>query len=312
MSKEKKKSLKSKIHSRNKNKDKYDLGALLSLNAELGNYLKPNHKGEDSVDLSNPNAVKLLNQALLSYYYGIKNWNFSDNNICPTIPNKADYIHYMADILMGSNFGNLPEGNHITCLDIGTGATCIYPIIGAVEYNWNFIASEINKESISTAKAIIKSNTILTNKVDCRLQPKAKDIIYGVLNRDEKIDITICNPPLYNSIEEARKEFQKKGSLYKLLDHANEMICDGGETKFLKQYIKESRAFGDNCFWFSSLVSKPSNQKAMADFLKLIGATEIKAIAIGLGHKPKQLLIWSFLTKEAQKTWRETKWRAQN
>ena len=192
------------------------------------------------------------------------------------------------------------------------GRYLYYPIIGAVEYNWNFIASEINKESISTAKAIIKSNTILTNKVDCRLQPKAKDIIYGVLNRDEKIDITICNPPLYNSREEARKEFQKKGSSYKLLDHANEMICDGGETKFLKQYIKESRAFGDNCFWFSSLVSKPSNQKAMADFLKLIGATEIKAIAIGLGHKPKQLLIWSFLTKEAQKTWRETKWRAQN
>ena len=310
MSKEKKKSVKSKIHSRNKNKDRYDLGALLSLIPELGNYLKPNHKGEDSVDLSNPKAVKLLNQALLSEYYSIKNWNFPDNNICPTIPNKADYLHYIADVLMGSNFGNLPEGNNITCLDIGTGATCIYPIIGAVEYNWNFIASDINSEAINSAKAIVENNTVLTNKIDCRIQTKAKDIIYGVLNRDEKIDIAICNPPLYNSIEEAKTELQKKSNSFNLSEIIEEMICDGGETKFLKQYIKESKAFGDNCFWFSALVSKPSNHKILTEFLKLVGATEIKTIPIGLGHKPNQLLIWSFLSKEAQKTWRETKWRA--
>lgn len=309
MSKEKKKPVKNKIHSRNKNKDRYNLNALLALNPKLGDYLKPNFKGEEAVDLSNPTAVKILNQTLLHYYYGVEHWSFSDQNICPTIPNRADYIHYMADVLMGSNFGNLPNGEKITCLDIGTGATCIYPIIGITEYNWNFIASDINAESLESAKKISKENKALTHKIDFRLQEKAKDVIYGTLRKEETIDIAICNPPFYNSIEDAKIETLEKGAPYTSLEITPEIIYNGGEIRFLKQYIKESKAFSKNCFWFSALVTKKANQKALPDFLKLVGATDVKTIHIGLGHKSTQMLVWTFLSVIEQKEWRETKWR---
>jgi 23S rRNA (adenine1618-N6)-methyltransferase len=310
MPKEKKKAIKNKIHSRNKNKERYDLGALLKLNPKLSDYLKPNHKCEDAVDLSNPIAIKILNQTLLHYYYGIENWNFSDKNLCPTIPNKADYIHYMADVLMGSNFGNLPEGEKITCLNIGAGATCIYPIIGVTEYNWNFIASDIDSESIKSAQTIVTENKVLTNKIELRLQEKPKDVIYGALRREETIDLAICNPPFYNSIEDAKEDTQKKTAPYKASEITPEIIYSGGEIKFLKQYIKESKAFGSTCFWFSALVTKKANQKSLPEFLKLIGATEIKVIPFGLGNKSTQIIVWTFLSPTKQKEWRETKWRS--
>ena len=99
MSSEKNKQKKSRLHFRNKNRDKYDLGALITSNPELKNYIIPNKFGVKSVDFSNPLAVKILNKALLNHYYGIKNWEFPDENLCPPIPGRADYIHHIADLL---------------------------------------------------------------------------------------------------------------------------------------------------------------------------------------------------------------------
>ncbi len=114
---------KARLHSRNKNRERYDFSALMTSNPELKNYVRPNKFGTESIDFSNPPAVKLLNKALLSYYYGIDNWEFPDENLCPPIPGRADYIHHIADLLGENNFGSIPFGDKITCLDVGIGAS---------------------------------------------------------------------------------------------------------------------------------------------------------------------------------------------
>ncbi|ANW97446.1 23S rRNA methyltransferase [Wenyingzhuangia fucanilytica] len=308
MSKEKKKPIKNKIHSRNKNKDRYDLKALSKINPQLTNYIKPNIKGEDTIDFTNPTAIKTLNQSLLQYYYGIKNWNFSDDYICPSIPNKADYIHHIADVLTESNFGSLPLGKNITCYDIGMGATCIYPIIGVTEYHWNFIGSEIDETSLLSAQAIVNANDSLKDKIACRLQGTLKDFFYGIIEKDEKVDISICHPPLYSSLEEAQKGVQKKNAPYSLSEIGSEIIYDGGETAFLQKLVKESKKFSQNCFWFSALVSKQSNQRGMIDFLKELGATQTKTIPMGIGNKSSQIIAWTFLSKAEQIDWKKLRW----
>ena len=60
MSSEKNHRVKTRLHPRNRNRERYDLSALISSNPELVNYVKPNKYGEDSVDFSNPIAVKIL------------------------------------------------------------------------------------------------------------------------------------------------------------------------------------------------------------------------------------------------------------
>ena len=319
MSIEKNQQIKTSLHPRNKNRERYDISALISVNPELANYIKPNKYGEDSVDFSNPTAVKILNKSLLNYYYKIKYWEFSDKNLCPPIPGRADYIHHIADLLGENNFGVIPIGDKITCFDIGIGASCIYPIIGVTEYNWKFIGSDIDPRSIESANNIVNRNSSLKNKIECRLQKNQKDIFYGIIGREDKIDLSICNPPFHSSVEDAQKgtrrkvkNLSEKDAINPTLNFAgisNELICDGGEYKFIQNMIRESEKFSKNCYWFSTLVSKQSNLKGIYKLLEKIEANQIKTIPMGTGNKSSRIVAWTFLSREEQKEWRETRWK---
>jgi 23S rRNA (adenine1618-N6)-methyltransferase len=67
-------------------------------------------------------------------------------------------LHLIADLLAENNLGKIPKGDQITCLDIGVGASCIYPIIGVTEYGWKFIGSDIDSKSLESAKKIALAN----------------------------------------------------------------------------------------------------------------------------------------------------------
>ena len=319
MSSEKNRQEKVRLHSRNKNRERYDLRALTNSNPELKNYIMPNKFGVESVDFSNPLAVKLLNKALLNHYYGIKNWEFPDENLCPPIPGRADYIHHIADLLGENNFGTIPIGDKITCLDVGIGASCIYPIIGVTEYGWKFIGSDIDPKSIASAQNIVNSNSSIKDKIECRLQKNSKDVFYGIIGKEDKIELIICNPPFHSSIEDAQKGTRRKiknlsGKKVKTpeLNFAgisNELICDGGEYKFIQNMIRESEKFSKNCYWFSTLVSKQSNLKGIYKLLEKIEANQIKKIPMGTGNKSSRIVAWTFLSREEQKEWRDTRWK---
>jgi 23S rRNA (adenine1618-N6)-methyltransferase len=309
---------KTTLHPRNKNRDRYDLSALTAGNPELAKYIKPNKFGEDSIDFSNSHAVKLLNRGLLNHYYGISYWEFPDENLCPAIPGRADYIHYIADLLGESNFGRIPTGNKITCFDIGLGANCVYPIIGAVEYGWNFIGSDVEPKSVASAQAIVNANTLLKDKIECELQKNKKHFFKGIIGAQDKIDVSICNPPFHHSVEDAQngtrrkvKNLTGKAAKKPELNFAginSELIYDGGESAFINSMIIESVEFSGNFYWFSTLVSKQSNLKGIYKALSNVKATHTKTITMGTGNKSTRVVAWTFLTKEEQSEWRRTRW----
>ena len=310
--------IKSKLHPRNKHRERYDFKRLIENCPDLAQFVQLNIYKDESIDFSNPEAVIMLNKALLKQDYGINSWNIPPNYLCPPIPGRADYIHYMADLLGGSNYGKMPKDNQIKCLDIGVGASCIYPIIGNAIYGWSFIGSDIDAVSIESAKQIIEQNSSLKGKVELRLQSIPKDIFYGIITKDERIDLSICNPPFHASSAEA-----KSGSLRKVRNLSGKKItkpilnfggqnaelwCEGGERKFVRTMIRESKKFSDSCFWFSSLVSKQSNLKSIYEALDKAEATEVKTIPMGQGNKTSRIVAWTFLTKEQQKEWRKARW----
>ena len=320
MSSENKQKEKTRLHSRNKNRDKYDLSALTICNPELKNYIVPNRSGGDSIDFSNPLAVKVLNRALLNHYYGIENWEFPDENLCPPIPGRADYIHHIADILAENNFGKIPTGENVICLDVGLGASCIYPIVGVTEYDWTFIGSDIDPNAIASAQNIIDSNASLKNRVECRLQKNSSDVFYGIVSKEEKIELTICNPPFHASIEEAQKGSRRKAKnlsgknvkspRLNFSGIASELVCEGGENQFIQNMIRESLEFSKTCYWFSTLVSKQSNLKGIYRLLENSAATQIKMVPMGTGNKSSRIVAWTFLSLIEQKEWRKTRWES--
>ena len=313
---QKKKDVKTRLHPRNKNRERYDLKALIEVSPELANHVKPNKYGDDSVDFSNPDVVRMLNTALLNYSYGIKHWLFPVDNLCPAIPGRADYVHYAADLL--GEYGEIPKGDQITVFDIGVGASCIYPIIGVTEYDWNFIGSDIDQKSIDSALNIVQSNPSLKGKIEVKLQGSTRDIFFGVISKEDKIDLAICNPPFNASAEEALSGSKRKvkNLTGKKTDSpelnfsgiSNELVTEGGESMFIKNMIKESVKFSHNFYWFTTLVSKQSNLKAVYNLLDNYSAKEVKTTPMGTGNKSSRIVAWTFLSEEEQAAWRESRW----
>lgn len=310
--------IKTRLHPRNKNREPYELNALSASVPELSDVLIVTDHGAASIDFSDPRAVKLLNKALLNHYYGIKTWDLPDENLCPPVPGRADYIHHIADLLAGANSGTVPVGDKITCLDIGTGASCIYPIIGVAEYGWNFIGSDVDPKSIASARSIINANPSIMGKVECRLQKDPKAIFNGILNKDEKVDVTMCNPPFHSSLEDAQrgtrrkiKNLSGKSSTTPVLNFSgisSELIYEGGEYQFIQKMIWESRAFPKSCLWFTTLVSKESNLKGLLSSLEKTEAQQIRTITMGTGNKVSRIVAWTFLSGEEQKEWKASRW----
>jgi len=306
------------LHPRNKHRGRYDFKELTVTCPELGKYVKLNPYGDESIDFANPKAVKWLNKALLKHYYGVDYWDIPTGYLCPPIPGRVDYIHYAADLLGSSNNGKIPTGFKIKCMDIGVGASCVFPIIGNKEYGWSFIGSESDPVAIESASKIVNYNAFLKRSIDLRFQENTKDIFHGIMERTEPIDITICNPPFHASLEEAQE-----GTLRKLssLNHkkittptlnfggqTTELWCEGGEERFVRDMIRQSKQFGSNCFWFTTQISKQSHLESVYEALKNAGAVEVKTIPMGQGTKVSRIVAWTFLKKDQQNGWITSKW----
>ncbi|MFT4980939.1 MAG: 23S rRNA (adenine1618-N6)-methyltransferase, partial [Bacteroidia bacterium] len=280
--------VKSRLHPRSKHRNRYDFAKLIEGFPELGPYVKPNKFGDESIDFSDPKAVVCLNKALLKHHYGIEHWLIPEGYLCPPIPGRADYIHHIADLLGESNYGSIPTGEDVLVLDVGIGANCIYPMLGTIEYDWSFIGTDIDSIAVKNSKKIVEENELLNEKIDIRLQPNQKDVLYGAIRVEDKVDLTICNPPFHGSEEEAtagtnRKlrnlKLQKPDKTEKNFGGKNgELWCEGGEKRFIRNLIHESTKFSTSVFWFSTLVSKHSNLKSIYGALKSADAEEVKTI----------------------------------
>ena len=290
------------MHPRNKHQGLYDLIQLQLENPSLSRFVKLNPNDELTIDFSDPIAVKALNKTLLKSYYQIKEWDIPAQFLCPPIPGRADYIHYLADLLISND-------NKIKGLDIGVGANMIYPLIGIREYDWQFVGVDIDLTALKNAQKILDTNT-LSESVSLRLQSDRNNIFKGIIKKDDYFDFTMCNPPFHASLEDAKAGSQRK--LNNLAKKANqpltksknpklnfggqaaELYCDGGEIKFIKRMIEESVEFKNHCRWFTTLVSKASHLPSIYNALKNIKVREIRTVEMAQGQKHSRFVAWSF------------------
>lgn len=302
--------VKKRLHRRNRHKTKYNFPKLIKQTPDLAKFVSANKYGKETINFFNAEAVKMLNQSLLKFDYGIKNWDIPTGYLCPPVPGRADYIHHIADVLASDDNKRVPRGPIIHALDIGTGANCIYPIIGHCEYEWDFVGSDIDLTSIESAKKIIKRNDL---SVQIRLQNNINHFFEGIINTHEKFDITVCNPPFHASQEEAisanmKKIKNLKGEKPKKPNPSfggkhNELWCEGGELRFIKNMIMESKGFKENVLWFSTLVSKHGNLKNIYLALKKVEAFDVKTIPMGQGNKNSRIVVWTYHNTNQREKW---------
>lgn len=310
---------KATLHPRNRHTGRYDFPALIAGSPELARFVIINPYGRESIDFADPDAVRVFNRALLKQFYGIAYWDIPQGYLCPPIPGRADYLHGLADLLADENAGEIPRGASIHALDIGTGANCIYPLIGLREYGWQFTGSDIDAVALASARTIIAANN-LGKSIALRQQPYPHHVFESLVQAGDRFDVTICNPPFHASQAEANSGSQRKWRNLGKTDpkrklpslnfggQAAELWCQGGEAAFIARLAEESRGVGQQVCWFSTLVSKAANVQPLQARLKKLGAQHVRVCDMSQGQKRSRFVAWTYLDNDQRAKWRADHW----
>lgn len=309
------KNTKSALHPRNRHRERYDFDALMQASPALVPYVQLNAYGDASIDFSNAPSVKALNQALLKQFYAVAFWDIPQHYLCPPIPGRADYLHYLADLLAKSRAGVIPRGPAVRVLDIGVGANMIYPLIGTREYGWQFVGADVDAKALRNAQKIVDANA-LHDLIELRLQPNPTSIFKGMIKQGELYALTMCNPPFHGSLAEAqagtRRKWRGLGKLEVKRSSASqavplnfggqgaELYCAGGEEAFVTAMVQQSKQYATQCAWFTTLISKAANLPSVYRALRNVQAREVKTIDMAQGQKQSRIVAWTFLDARQQ------------
>lgn len=294
------------FHPRNLHQGTYDFESLKASYPRLEAFLNTKPDGGQIIDFSDSQAVKALNAAILKHDYGIENWDIPEGYLCPPVPGRADYLHYLSDLLNESNEERTSAGNTTRVLDIGTGANAIYALLGAAIYGWNIVGSEIDKTAIKAAKHTLDHSPHLISKIELRHQKNPKQILEGIIQPGERFDATICNPPFYPGEEAATLANRKKqdkhlklGLSYSSKERtfqgkSAELFCEGGERQFIENLITESQSYSGQCKWFTTLVSRQSTLASIQSKLAEVGVADCRIIPMQHGNKYCRIIVWNY------------------
>ncbi|MBL0212127.1 MAG: 23S rRNA (adenine(1618)-N(6))-methyltransferase RlmF [Holophagaceae bacterium] len=307
------------LHPRNPHRQGYDFGQLMASCPELRPFVGPNAHGGESIDFADPAAVKMLNRALLKHVHGIAHWDLPPGFLCPPVPGRADYLHYLADLLAEGHGGVVPTGARVRVLDIGVGANLIYPLVGQATFGWRFLGSDIDAKALAAGRRILAANG-LSQAIELR-QQQPPAIFRGLLKDDETFDLSLCNPPFHASLEEAQAGSQRKWTnlgrggastatpALNFGGQGGELWCVGGEAAFLRRMIEESAAIPERCLWFTSLLSKSSNLPGILRALKWAQVRAQRVIPMAQGQKRSRIVAWTYFSPESREAWARERWR---
>ncbi|KAJ9090201.1 hypothetical protein DSO57_1004779 [Entomophthora muscae] len=212
---------------------------------------------------------------------------------------------------MGAN----NQRDELRGLDIGTGSSCIYPLlICRTHPNWRMAGSDINPSSIEIAKKNVQENRLL-DRIQLFLTTDKRDsVLEGQIFQthlffnskkclqDEKparfcYDFTMCNPPFYSDVEDLNNSRQAKTTTILGGGHEGvslELFTTGGELLFLSQMVEESFLYKDKVGWFTTMTGK---KNTALEILRLLGQHQIQeTIASKLiqGKTIRWVIGWTF------------------
>ncbi|KAK7260499.1 hypothetical protein RIF29_26592 [Crotalaria pallida] len=321
------------------------LASLYSSFQPFVHYTRHNHP---TIDWTDFNATRELTRVLLHHHHSLT-WWIPDGQLCPTVPNRSNYIYWLKDLLSSDVIPNtISIGGKVRGFDIGTGANCIYPLLGASLMGWSFVGSDVTDVAIEWAEKNVNSNPHLSElieirkvesygntfcvegghyeetvhseteinlggNIDTEVAPlpslpldshahenktyRGPPILCGVVKDDEKFDFCMCNPPFFESLEEAG--LNPKTSCG---GTSKEMVCPGGEKAFITRIIEDSTELKHQFRWFTSMVGRKSNIKDLTSKLWEVGVTIVKATEFVQGRTSRWGLAWSFLPPVQKKS----------
>lgn len=307
-----------------------DFTQLALLYPSFAAFVFHSRSGRPTIDWKDFNATRELTRVLLLHDHGV-NWWIPDGQLCPTVPNRLNYIHWINDLLSSEIIPSV-QGltDRVRGFDIGTGANCIYPLLGASLFGWSFVGSDVTEVALEWATKNVESNPHLFELIEIRnatdpsyyggfksntreavndghpelcigekaqppchglKEPSTLPILVGVVKDDESFEFCMCNPPFFERIEEAG--LNPKTSCE---GTPEEMVYPGGERAFITRIIEDSVVLKHSFRWFTTMVGRKANLKFLISKIREVGVSIVKTSEFVQGHTARWGLAWSFIS----------------
>ncbi|TWU79072.1 hypothetical protein ED733_008642 [Metarhizium rileyi] len=249
-------------------------------------------KGRD-LNFRDPESVLQLTKTLLKLDFGLK-IELPSDRLCPPVPNRHNYILWLKDLLDTSSYDG--PARKLTGMDIGTGASCIYPLLGCSQRPWSFIATDIDGESLKWARRNVEINDLSS-----RIKVVDRSMDGPIIPLDElalaSIDFTMTNPPFYMSEEDLLSVARKKRRppYTACTGSTTEMVTPGGELAFVDRILNESRILRERIQWYSAMFGFLSNLTTFIEQLRAAGICNYAVTEFVQGNKTRRWAVaWSF------------------
>lgn len=234
--------------------------------------------GRKSIDFKSREATLLLTRGILKHHFNI-NLSLPKGHLVPTIPNRVQYLTWAANLLPP-----MLHSQRITVLDIGTGPSCIYPILGSRLFpSWKFIATDIDDEAIRSARQNCTNNKLSNITV---LKTSSNKELFSAESRSEKPLLTVCNPPFFSHLD---SQHDPAGT-------HSQLLTDGGEYAFVRKMAEES-VVQESVLWFTSLIGCKEDVADIVSFLRSprVNALRVKTSMLCPGGRTVRWAVaWSF------------------
>jgi 23S rRNA (adenine1618-N6)-methyltransferase len=287
---------------------RHDFRDLASRHPSLSQYLADTSSAAAALDFTNPQACKELTRIILLEDFGIK-WCIPDGHLVPPVPNRLNYILWLRDLMALSSPPQSTMAATITGLDVGCGASLIYPLLGSKLFGWEFLGVDVTPEALSAARQNIESNPDLAQLIELQLVEmtvtqqdhfKVTDRANahrGILTqcaeffKGRTFTFSMCNPPFFETIEEAGRN-----PLTSFGGTEVEMVYPGGELGFVSQMVEDSLSLKDKIYWFTTMVGKKKTLKQLRKLLH--GMSDVSALRTTefvQGRTSRWGIAWSFM-----------------
>ncbi|XP_053679009.1 U6 small nuclear RNA (adenine-(43)-N(6))-methyltransferase [Anopheles nili] len=288
------------MHPRNRYRHKPNFQELVKLFPELKEVANVDLTGKVKLDYRNRQAVQLLSKCLLLRDFHLK-IELPPEKLVPTLPLRLNYIHWLEDI---GSIAHWAKKETIHGIDIGCGASCIYPLLAVVQSNkhWHMVAIEKAEDSLQIAKDNVIRNE-LQACIDVRPQaPEGKTILLDVLEEypNQKFDFCMCNPPFFDSASVCRDPMNRTGKRREPSNASTgsfeELCTEGGEVQFINQIMQESLFLKDRIAVYTTMIGHKSSYEEILRILKNAGIFNITANRFCQGNTTRWAVAWSFDT----------------
>ncbi|XVE48885.1 hypothetical protein DITRI_Ditri01bG0037700 [Diplodiscus trichospermus] len=321
-----------KIHPKNKYSDNPpDFALLASLYPSFQPFVFYSRDGRPKIDWTDFNATRELTRVLLLHDHGL-NWWIPDGQLCPTVPNRSNYIHWIEDLLSSDVIAKTKSnGDNVRGFDIGTGANCIYPLLGASLLGWNFVASDVTDVALEWAERNVKNNPHISELIEIRkVKCPQNTLTPEELNNGESVyseeveglpssssfdtpaseDGSYHGPPILLDVVRDGESFDfcmSNPPFFESIEEAGlnpktscggtyeEMVYPGGEKAFITRIIEDSVVLKQSFRWYTSMVGRKVNLKFLISKLREVGATIVKTTEFVQGQTCRWGLAWSFV-----------------